>query len=74
MDEIVAVGPTPGLGMDSEVQRMVAEKMAVREHFIARYLDATGARIQDTELVEEMSMDRRQIVFWCRPRGSNVDS
>jgi hypothetical protein len=45
--------------------------MAIKEHFIAQYLAATGARIEDTMLVEE-HMGYSQaggftIHYWCEP-------
>ncbi len=70
-NETAAAGVAAGLESEAEVRRIVAEKVSCREHFIAQYLDTTGARIQDTELVEETSPDGRRIIFWCRPRGSS---
>jgi hypothetical protein len=41
---------------------------AVKEHFIARYLADTGAKIEDTQLVERHSADGLTVTLWCEPR------
>jgi hypothetical protein len=46
----------------------VRKRNEVKEHFIAQYLTTTGAKIEDTELVEQRSKDGLTIAYWCRPR------
>ena len=39
------------------IKKAIAEQNAIKENFIARYLAATGAKIDETVLVEERSSD-----------------
>jgi predicted trehalose synthase len=48
------------------VARMVRQRDAIRERFIELYLAATGARIEDTVLVQQVHGDK--IKFWCEPK------
>jgi hypothetical protein len=50
------------------VKRAVAAQMAIKEHFIAQYLAATGARIEDTQLVEQRLPNGTGFRYWCEPR------
>jgi hypothetical protein len=59
--------------MPSDMQVLVAnaikQQNAIKENFIARYLAATGARIEDTVLIEEHSDDGLRIRYWCEPKS-----
>ena len=51
--------------IDDFVKSEIAKNVANQEHFIAQYLKATGARIQDTEMVMQYTSDGA--IYFCRP-------
>jgi hypothetical protein len=53
------------------VPDIIKQQNAVKENFIAGYLAATGARIEDTVLCEQHSNDRTTIRYWCEPNSVN---
>lgn len=59
------------LGIDTIIEEEVAKQIQIqlsnKEHFIARYLAATGAKIEDTVLIEQRCSNGI-IKFWCEPK------
>lgn len=51
------------------VADVIKRQNAIKENFIARYLAATGARIEDTVLIEEHSDNGLRIRYWCEPKS-----
>lgn len=45
--------------IDAEVKKIVAQRVEIQEHFIARFLHETGLKIEDCELVEETDVQSR---------------
>lgn len=56
-----------GIELGGKIKEAIRERLAVKEHFIARYLDATGSKIEDTILVEKQ-VDQYTTIYWCEPR------
>ncbi len=52
--------------IDALTQEAISRHNKSREHFIAEYLKATGASIEDTVLVEQNMGDH--VRFWCQPK------
>lgn len=52
---------------DEIVQKELEKQLAIIENFIARYLAETGARVQDTTLVEQRK-DPLTTLYWCEPK------
>lgn len=53
--------------LGEKIDKAIKEQMAIKEHFIAQYLVATGARIEDTILIEQ-KRDQFTTVYWCEPK------
>lgn len=54
--------------LKSKVEEYVRVALQNREHFVAQYLRATGANIEDLEMVEQTSQDRLTTTFYVQPR------
>lgn len=53
------------------VHDIIAKQMAITESFIAEYLKQTGARIEDTMMIERRSSDGCSIHYWFEPKDKN---
>ena len=50
-------------------QQVNVKRAQIKEDFIARYLAETGAKIDDTVLVEQMDINTSTIRYWCEPKA-----
>ncbi len=65
--------PDPGLKPKATiVADLVAQQLAIKEHFVAQYLAATGAKIEDTVLCEQFAADGKTRRYWCEPRDKRA--
>lgn len=53
------------------IQRAVKEKVQATNSFVLAYLSRTGAKIEDTVLVEHMEADGT-LRYWCEPKGQGA--
>jgi hypothetical protein len=60
-----------GFELGGTIEKIVREENAIKENFIARYLAATGAQIEDTVLCQQTDMETATIRYWCEPKSVN---
>ena len=59
---------------DEKIRRVMAERIAMHEHYVARYLAATRFDIRDVELCESTATDDQGNVttsWWLRPKTAD---
>ncbi len=59
--------------VDEYIKSIILERLQNQEHFIAHYLNSTGYRIQDIELVEQRSKDGFSFSWYCRLKPVRPD-
>lgn len=54
---------------DEIIRDAIGKQMAIKDHFVAQYLAATGAKIQDTVLCEQYDARDFTTRYWLEPKG-----
>lgn len=72
MTAIAMSDSIPQQQMIDAARQIGAERLASREAYIIQYLEKTGARIQDLELVQYEKWDGEiyHSIYFLRPRGT----
>jgi len=60
-------------GHHALIEKAIQEQVSNLEHFVARYLAATGARIEDTTLCQQADRETGIIRYWCEPKTFVMD-